>query len=295
MGNPSVPNLPSIFTFFALSGQYLNWFLQDSLTNLPINNSVITATLYKDRSLTNPTGQPGTPVTFFTGVSIAYVPNTNGQYRAVIPATFDPPLGTDYVLVVDAVTPGYADQHWETAAQVVSGAPTITVNPIITIAQFRSDYPEFADPGVYPDSAIRYWLAFAKLLLNPSRWCDMLGNATELYVAHNIQIEAQAQQTALKQGWPGMSKGAVTGETAGSVTVSYDAAVTLEEKAGHWNLTVYGTRFIRLAWMFGAGPIQIGPSFFGLAGSGSGIGFFAFPGAWVGPWPLPEGMSSFGQ
>jgi len=296
MSNPFVPNLPGTFTFFALTGQYLNWYMTDSLTKAPINNSVITATLYKDRSLTNPVGVPGTPVANFTAVSVAYVPNSNGQYRAIIPASFNPPLGSDYVLVVDAVTPGYANQHWEVQSNVAEGSPQITVTPVVTLNQFRADYPEFQNPRFYPDSMLRYWLAVASLLLNPSRWCDMLGVATELYVAHNCVLEAEAQQAALDKGWPGKSKGAITSQVAGSVTLGYDAAITLEEGAGHWNLTMYGNRFIRLARMFGSGPIQIGPSggFFGFSvGAGGGIGSFASPNAWVGPWPMP-GMWNFG-
>ncbi|HVI10224.1 MAG TPA: DUF4054 domain-containing protein [Candidatus Binatia bacterium] len=295
MSNPIVPGLPSTFTFFALAGQYLNWYLFDSISNQPINNSAITATLYKDRSLTDPTGTPGTPVTFFTGVTIAYVPNTNGQYRVVIPAAFNPPLGNDYVLVVDAVTPGYANQHWEIAASVTSAAPRIT-NPILTPAQLRTDFPEFEKSATYPDSTINFWICVASKLLNPCRWDDMLKTAMELFVAHNLVLEVQAQQTALNDGWPGISKGAINNESAGAVSVGYDTASVLEADAGHWNLTVYGTRFIRLARMFGSGPIQVGPTIpfaaiFTFAGGG--LGAFFGPGGWVGPWPLP-GMWNFG-
>jgi hypothetical protein len=297
LSNPIVPNLPGSFTFYALTGQYLNWYMTDSVTKAPINNSVITATLYKDRSLTNPTGVPGTAVPNFTAVSVAYVPNSNGQYRAIIPASFNPALGSDYVLVVDAVTPGYANQHWEVQSTVSEGSPQIRVAPVVTINQFRADYPEFKDAAIYPDSMLRYWLGVASLLLNPGRWCDMLGVATELFVAHNCVLEAEAQQTSLAGGFPGKSKGAITAQGAGSVSLSYDAAIVLEADAGHWNLTIYGSRFIRLAKMFGAGPIQIGPSCgFGdglfLFGGGGGIGGFTMPSAWVGPWPMP-GMWNF--
>jgi hypothetical protein len=300
MSNVAVPNLPSAFNFYALTGQYLNWYMTDALTGVPINDSAITATLYQGRSLTNPTGQPGTPVTFFDAVTIEYVPNSNGQYRAIIPASFDPsPLGSNYVLVVDAVTPGYANQHWEVAATVTSGSPQIRTLPAATINQFRADYPEFANPATFTDSAIRYWMNVAYLLLNAYRWGRMIGVATELFVAHNLLLEARAQQTALAGGLPGESKGAITNQGAGAVTLGYDAASTLQTGAGHWNQTEYGNRFIRTARMFGAGPIQIGPSciggfgLFALGGIG-GIGTFAIPGAWVGPWPLP-GMWNFGN
>ena len=137
---------------------------------------------------------------------------------------------------------------------------TTTLTPAVTIAQFRIDFPEFADSKQYPDSAITYWLAVATLLLNPCRIPpEIIILAAELYIAHNILLEAMDTQTALAGGWPGVNKGVVNSETPGEVTVSYDTAPSVEPDAGHWNLTRYGTRFIRLARMAGAGPVQVGP------------------------------------
>lgn len=144
--------------------------------------------------------------------------------------------------------------------------PTITATPPITADQFRTDYPEFQDKTKYPDSAVNYWLAVATLMLNAGRWCDILNLGIALFVAHNLVLEAQAQTAAVAGGWPGVSKGAISGETAGSVTVNYDSSMTLEEGAGHWNLTVYGTRFIWLVNQVGAGPVQVGP-----CGDASGV------------------------
>jgi len=289
MSNPlCVPNLPTLLTFFAACGQYLNWFLQDSVTCQPINDSVITATLY-----TGSIGNLGTPVAGINGINIPYKPNTNGQYQALIPATFNPPLGTGYVLVVTAVTPNYQNMTWEIAAQVVAGTVrTVCVSPLITSGKFRANFPEFADPSVYPDSALQYWVTVACLLLNPSRWCDMLCVATELFVAHNLVLEAKTTQEALAGGWPGISKGMINSEFAGAVTVSYDTAEIAEVDGGNYNETVYGRRFLRLARMFGAGPIQVGPGGCGPSG-GPFFGGVAEPNAWVGPWPFP-GMSNFG-
>jgi hypothetical protein len=158
--------------------------------------------------------------------------------------------------------------------------PITSTTPVVTPQQFVADYPEFSDSAKYTVSSMNYWLAVATLLLNPNRFdANTLILATELYVAHNLVIEAQAQDTAKAGGWPGITKGVINSESAGAVTVSYDTAPVIEERAGHWNLTVYGLRFIRLAKLFGAGPIQVGPGF-GAPGTVPGSDFGS---AWSGP------------
>ena len=126
----------------------------------------------------------------------------------------------------------------------------------VTIAAFRQDYPEFS-AAAYPDSGVTYWLTVAGLLLNASRWQDMLDVATELFVAHNLALERQAQKSATTGAVPGLSTGPVSSKTVGPVTQAYDTTAGIELDAGHWNLTTFGTRFINLVRMFGAGPIQV--------------------------------------
>lgn len=126
----------------------------------------------------------------------------------------------------------------------------------VTAAQFRTDFPEFTLAS-YPDASVNFWLAVAAKLLRPARWFDMLDLATELYVAHNLSLEFQAREDAAAGGAPGVSTGAVTSMAVGPASISFDASAGLEEGAGNWNLTVYGTRFAQLVRMFGAGPIQV--------------------------------------
>lgn len=127
----------------------------------------------------------------------------------------------------------------------------------IDIATFRQDYPEFASVTAYPDSGITYWLKIAGLLLNASRWQDMLDVGTELFVAHNLALERLAQKSAATGAVPGLSTGPVSSKTVGPVTQAYDTTAGIVPDAGHWNLTTFGTRFIQLVLMFGAGPIQV--------------------------------------
>lgn len=151
----------------------------------------------------------------------------------------------------------------------------------ITPQQLRSDYPEFVSTTTYPNSQLEYWLKFAYLMLNADRWGEMLDLGAALFVAHHVTIEARNQATAANGDIPGEQTGPLSSKSVDKVSISYDTGSGIEPGAGHWNLTVYGTRFIRLMRMFGAGPIQIG---IGQVPSGSGLG-----------WPGPIGSNIYGQ
>lgn len=147
----------------------------------------------------------------------------------------------------------------------------------VTAAQLRTDFPEFADTTLYPDSGINFWLNIAGNMLNASRFGNLLDVGTELFTAHNIVLERQAQAAALNGAPPGIQQGPISSKGVDKVSISYDTQAAIELEAGHWNLTVYGTRFIKLARMFGAGPVQIG--------AGCGGGPLDSVNAWAGPWP----------
>jgi hypothetical protein len=127
----------------------------------------------------------------------------------------------------------------------------------VTPTSFRADFPEFSDTTAYPDSGVNFWITVAGKLLNPRRWQDMLDIATELFVAHNLVLERQAQKSAATGAVPGLSTGPVSSKTVGPVTQAYDTTAGINQDAGHWNLTTFGTRFYQLMQMFGAGAIQV--------------------------------------
>ncbi len=154
----------------------------------------------------------------------------------------------------------------------------------ITVAQFRADYPEFNSSTLYPNSQVEYYLALAVKLLPADRWTTLLDTATELYVAHHIAMEAKAQVESTSGVIPGEVTGPVSSKSVDKVSVGYDTGAAAEEKGGHWNLTVYGIRFLRLAKIFGAGPLQVG---IGMVPYGSGA-------AWPGPSVQP-GFTNFGS
>lgn len=158
----------------------------------------------------------------------------------------------------------------------------------VSVATFRADLPEFTSLSAYPDPGVTYWLTLAGLLLDPNRWgagaaiaisppSTVYDFGLEMFVAHNLVLERQAQKDAANGAVPGLNTGPVASKSVGSVSISYDASAGIELDAGHWNLTTYGTRFIKLARMMGAGGLQL----FGCPGP------FGSGGAWPGPWPYP--------
>lgn len=148
-------------------------------------------------------------------------------------------------------------------------------------AKFRADLTEFASTQTFPDTAVTYWLNFAYVMLRQERWgADGTPGApsvrdmgVEMFAAHNLVIEAASQRAIAVGNLPGIQTGAVSGKSVDRVSVSYDAQAGLVTDAGHWNLTVYGTRFIQLARMAGSGGIQI-------TGGCEGFGLGGYPLGW---------------
>lgn len=145
----------------------------------------------------------------------------------------------------------------------------------VTAASFRAAFPAFASTSKYPDAMVALWLPLAVGMVNAERWGDSTDLGVMLYAAHNLALEAQATADGVAGRSPGGRVGVLSSKGADGISAGYDVGTSTEQGAGHWNLTTYGTRFIRLSRMFGAGPLQVGTD-------GS-----ATSGAWYGP--LPSG------
>lgn len=149
----------------------------------------------------------------------------------------------------------------------------------ITIAQFRADFPEFANVPKFPDSELTFWMNLGLLLINECRWGEVAPYGVELYMAHNLALEAMAKKQAAAGGIPGASSGMLNSKSVDKVSAGYDTTSVAEEFGGSWNLTTFGMRLYRLYQQFGAGPVQIG------AGPGLGyVGGGAWPGIDLGNW-----------
>lgn len=150
----------------------------------------------------------------------------------------------------------------------------------VTIEEFRTNYPEFKDTVAYPDSAFDYWYAIALCLTNVNRWkpATIYNLGLSLFVAHQLVLERQALLTAQKGGMPGTQIGVLTSKQVDKVSAGYDATAVINPEDGHWAMTIYGLRYIRMVRVMGAGPIQVG------AGSGF-LSPLSSANAWAGPWP----------
>lgn len=124
-------------------------------------------------------------------------------------------------------------------------------------AQFRTDFPEFADLVKYPDSLLTFWGVVAVNQVRQCVWNNMYVQGLELYVAHEVTLAAQNSAAAMVGGTPGLQGGVPSSKAVDRASISFDATSTSEKDAGWWNLTTYGKQFIRLARLFGAGAIQL--------------------------------------
>ncbi len=127
---------------------------------------------------------------------------------------------------------------------------------MVTIADFRSAFPEFQAVDLYTDEAIQFWFDQAGVILPARRLNRALPLATMLFVAHNITFSAMSARAASKQGIPGAT-GVLTGKSVDKVSFTYDAGVAARANDGHWNATSYGQRLRSLLRGLSVGPFYV--------------------------------------
>ena len=124
-------------------------------------------------------------------------------------------------------------------------------------AQFRADFPEFADTTKYPDSAVNLWLSLGEKTLAPDRWCDYLDVGLELFTAHHLAIAAGNQLAEMVGDTGGQVKGPLNSKSVDKVSAGYNTGAVALQDGGFYNLTTYGIQFLQLARMVGTGGIQL--------------------------------------
>lgn len=128
----------------------------------------------------------------------------------------------------------------------------------VTSADFRQNFPEFADTTKYPEAQVTFWRTYAENLLYPvDRWSNMLDYAIQLVMAHQLALAARSAAAAAAGGAPGSVQGTTASKAVGGVSVSYDTTAALLQDGGYWNLTTYGIQFWQLAMMVGTGGFQL--------------------------------------
>lgn len=148
----------------------------------------------------------------------------------------------------------------------------------VTAASFRGDFPAFVSTTDYPDVMITFWITLATKLHDAERYGDVLDQAIELYVAHQLALERQSMMGTAQGQAPGQIVGTLTSASVDKVSYSREASSALDPSQGHWNLSTYGLRWKQLQHLFGAGPVQIGTP------NPDDAGYSAWPGPYPSPW-----------
>jgi hypothetical protein len=127
----------------------------------------------------------------------------------------------------------------------------------VTHQLFRQRFEEFADPAVYRDIDVDFYLDLASGLVNASRFGRNTAWAVMLFVAHNLVIDARNAIKTQAGGIPGSVVGPTVSSTVGPISTTYDVTSTSVENEGFWGNTTYGKRLYQLIRMAGAGPIHV--------------------------------------
>src|ERR1700731_2037510 len=109
----------------------------------------------------------------------------------------------------------------------------------VTPSSFRADFPEFASSTTYSDAVITFWLNLGVLLFDPSLWSTLVDTATELFIAHNLVLEQQAQNSVNNGGVPGINSGPLSSKSVDKVSAGYDVGAATLDGFGNFNLTTY--------------------------------------------------------
>jgi len=126
-----------------------------------------------------------------------------------------------------------------------------------TVEQFRTDFPQFNNSTLYPDTQVQFRLNLADIQLDQNRLGRLFPYLVELFVAHYLTLQAGDNRSAALGRAGGSSSGIVSSKSVDKVSVSYDNASTLNPDAGFWNNTRYGAEFYQTICMFGAGGRQL--------------------------------------
>lgn len=146
----------------------------------------------------------------------------------------------------------------------------------VTVASFRGAFPAFASTAIYPDAQVQMYLDMSLQLQDVNRWGTMMDYGTQLFTAHNLTLDYPSNKVGALGQKPGEIEGPVTNGSVDKVSYGRNPQAALNPKDGHWNLTSFGIRYVRLIMMFGAGPQHVGIP---LGGSDPNW----FPQAWPGP------------
>jgi len=131
-----------------------------------------------------------------------------------------------------------------------------------TSAIFLSDFPQFTD--LIPNPMLILFIAMANATVLEVRWHDNWRYGMGLFIAHFATLYLQALgagagSTAAQVITNAQSKGLVSNESVGDVSVSYDFSM-LAASGTAWakfDLTIFGQQFAQFAQLLGKAGMYV--------------------------------------
>jgi len=102
-----------------------------------------------------------------------------------------------------------------------------------TLEEFRDVFSEFS---TISDGRINYFMNQAKKEISEAYFLESYSHAVYLVTAHTLIINDPSRA----------GKGTVTSESAGDLSVGYNANTAVEEKNLYYSQTQYGMQFLQL-------------------------------------------------
>ena len=142
-----------------------------------------------------------------------------------------------------------------TAANIPDGT-----NPDYTVDDYRADMPALADS--LPEHLLAEYVQMAHSVVREARWHGYWRQGMRLFISHFAALYAAATPSdgdTASIAAASASGGMISGETVGSVSVSFDNSTYTGDLAGWagWKDTEYGVQFATLARMLGKGGMWI--------------------------------------
>lgn len=133
-------------------------------------------------------------------------------------------------------------------------------NPIYTMEDFYSFYPQFQDQ--VPDAVIQSFINLASANINIKRWHKSWEFGMALFIAHFLTLYVKTSGTTDNPNnnlASGNIRGLQTSKSVDGVSVSYDVSSILTELDGwgSYKLTEYGVQLLTMARLLGKGGMYV--------------------------------------
>ena len=151
------------------------------------------------------------------------------------------------------------------ASGIIEGTPGT-----YTEQMFLTDFPQFKNKetgeNFIPASIMPVFLSMVNDIVSPERWGSLWQLAAGLFLAHyatlylkTIQNNPNGSSNLSEVTAAGQLFGIVNSATLGDASISYDtnAATSLTQDWGQWNLTAYGQQYASLAIMVSKGGCYV--------------------------------------